>query len=189
MADHLRHVVARSGSVVRPSSIQTIAAFLDTWAQLADPPVALLNLSMERALVRQSPMRFRAVLEYPGVTRELVELFGQVSGTKLPDDIGRLFAEVEAPLAQRGFAPRHARLEAAARRIGAGEEGLAPAIFMHGFFKLSAGESALVAELAKRADLTISLPDWSGAERIREALLAGGFEELRVEPAKSFAKT
>ncbi len=65
MAEHLRHSLARSGALVRPSSIQTIAGFLDTWAPLADAPLALLHLSMERALGKQRPARFRAVLDYP----------------------------------------------------------------------------------------------------------------------------
>lgn len=179
MAEHLRHLLARSGALVRPSSIQTIAGFLDAWAPLAEPPTALVHLAMERTLAKQRPARFARVAGYPGVTHALVGLFGQVSGSRMPDDIGRLFAEVEAALGARGFAPRHARMKAAAERIAAGDEPLPPAILWHGFFKMSAGESLLAQALAQRVDFTISLP---------EARLTG-FEELRIVPAKSSART
>lgn len=188
MAEHLRHMLARSGLVVRPSSIQTIAAFLDTWTTLATPPIALVHLLMERALAKQRPARFRAVMDYPGVARALVELFAQVSGSRLPDDAGRLFLEVERELGARGFAPRHAQLKAVAERIAQGPEALPDAILWHGFFKLSAGESQLAAALAKRTELTMSLPAWSGSEKAREALLMDGFDELRIEPSRSSAK-
>lgn len=189
MAEHLRHLLARSGAVVRPKSIQTIAAFLDAWAPMAKTPSALVQLLMNRALARQQPARFERVAEYPGVTRALVELFGQVSGSRLPDDIARLFAEVEAALAARGFAPRHARLQTTAERIANGDDPLPLAVLWHGFFKLSAGELLVVTALTKRTDFTISLPDWAGAERAREALLVGGFNELRIAPAKTSART
>jgi ATP-dependent helicase/DNAse subunit B len=189
MADHLRHLLAREGAAVRPSSIQTIASFLDTWSPLGDPPAALVNLSMERALSRQRPLRFRAVLEYPGVVRALVELFARVSGTRLPEDISRLFAEVEKELAASGFAPRHVRLETAAARIELENQPLPASILWHGFFTLSAGELSLVSGLAQKSDLAISLPDWPGAERTREVLRAKSFDELQIDPEKRSVKT
>ncbi len=90
---------------------------------------------------------------------------GKSRGGRVPEDVGRLFAEVEDELSARGFSPRHARLRAVAERIATGDEALPPAILWHGFFKLSASESSLVSVLAPRTELTISLPEWPGAER------------------------
>ena len=185
MADHLRNSLVRSGVAVRPRSIQTLAAFLDLWAPLAKTPDAVVHLAMEQALQRVPPKRFSEVAEFPGVVRALVGLFAEVSGKKLPDDVGKLFAAVERDLEMRGFAPRHARLKGAAKRIAQGGEVLPGRVFFDGFFKFSAGELALIAALTRRSDVTIALHDWSGAERARETLLAGGFAEQRVERSAS----
>ena len=194
MADHLRHSLvrsseARSGAAVRPTTIQTLAAFLEKWSPLVAAPAPLVQLCMERALARIRPARFVPVAEFPGVVRALANLFGEVSGTRLPDDVGRLFADVERQLAAKGMAPRHARLAAAASRIKKDGEPLPPHIVFDGFFKLSAGESQLVAALSQRTELTITLPEWSGAERAREGVLAGGFKERRVEAVAGDART
>ncbi len=189
MAEHLRHSLVRAGAAVRPKSIQTLAAFLDTHSPFAAAPASLVQLCMERALARVRPARFRDVMEFPGVVRSLAGLFGEISGKRMPEDVGRLFAEVERDLATRNMAPRHARLAAAASRIAEGGVSLPPHIVFDGFFKLSAGESTLVAVLSDRTELTITLPEWSGAERAREAVLAGGFDELRVHTAVSDARS
>ena len=189
MAEHLRHSLVRAGFAVRPKSIQTLAAFLDTYSPLAAAPSALVQLCMERGLARVRPARFRDVMEFPGVVRSLASLFGEISGKRMPEDVGRLFSEVERDLATRNMAPRHARLAAAAARIAEGGVSLPPHIVFDGFFKLSAGESLLVAVLSDQTELTITLPEWSGAERAREAMLAGGFDELRVYVAASDARS
>ena len=148
MADHLRHSLVRSGAFVRPSSIQTLAKFVDTWSPLAAAPAPLVQFCMERALARVRAPRFAPVAEFPGVVRALSSLFGEVSGQRMPDDVGRLFADVERQLSAKGMAPRHARLDAVAARIRNGEGTLPPHIVFDGFFKLSAGESTLVAALS-----------------------------------------
>ncbi len=117
MADHLRHSLVRSGSPVRPKSIQTLAGFLEGWSTLTAATPALVQLCVERALARVRPPRFQAVAEFPGVVQSLASLFGEVSGQRMPEDIRRLFADVERQLASKGMAPRRARLAAAATRI------------------------------------------------------------------------
>ncbi|MEP6962096.1 MAG: PD-(D/E)XK nuclease family protein [Acidobacteriota bacterium] len=189
MADHIKHSLARAGVAVRPKSIQTLAGFLNTWAPQAAAPVALVHLLMEQALARLQPVRFREVAEFPGVIKALAELFAEVSGSRLPEDVGRLFAAVEKDLAERGMAPRHALLLAAAERISTGGEPVPAHIVIDGFFKFSAGESVLVAALSRLVDVTVTLPEWSGAERARAGLLAGGFEVRHLEARESSAKT
>ncbi len=106
----------------------------------------------------------------------------------MPDDVGRLFADVERQLATNGMAPRHARLATAASRIASNSEPLPPHIVFDGFFKLSAGESSLIAVLSLRTELTITLPEWSGAQRARDGVLAGGFDEIHVSAPPSTAQ-
>jgi ATP-dependent helicase/DNAse subunit B len=182
MAEHLRHSLVRNGAAVRPKSIQTLAAFLDAWSPLAAAPAPLVQLCMERALDRVRAPRFAPVAEFPGVVRSLAALFEKISRGSMPDDVGRLFAEVERQLAAKGMAPRHARLAAAASRIADSNEPLPPHIAFDGFFNVSAGESALLAALAARTELTITLP-----EHAREAI--HGYDEIRIEPAPSDART
>ncbi len=158
MADHLRHSLARTGVIVRPSSIQTLAAFLDAWSPLGAAPAPFVQLCMERALARR-PGRFAKVAEFPGVVRSLASLFGEVSGKRLPEDIGRLFRDVERELATKNLAARHARLEAAAARIANVDEPLPPHIIFDGFSQLSENETALISALAKRTAVTVTLPE------------------------------
>ncbi|MFM2123866.1 MAG: hypothetical protein RL328_317 [Acidobacteriota bacterium] len=181
MADHLAHSLVREGVALRPKSIQTIAGYLDAWAPQAAAPDAVVHLAMQRALERVRPARYRDVAEFPGVVRALSALFAEVSGQRLPDDVGRLFAHVERDLEARGFAPRYARLAAAAKRIAQNGEPVAAHIFFDGFFKFSTGELELIAALTSRTDVTIALHQWPGAERAREVLLAGGFDVQVVE--------
>ncbi|MEI9811281.1 MAG: hypothetical protein WDO18_00780 [Acidobacteriota bacterium] len=65
---------------------------------------------MERTLARQRPVRFQEVAELPGVIRSLVHLFGEAAASRLPEDLRRLFSEVERELAHRGFAPQRVRM-------------------------------------------------------------------------------
>lgn len=141
---------------------------------------------MERALARVHAPRFAAVAEFPGVVRGLAGLFDIAPGAKLPDDVGRLFADVARQLASKGMAPRHARLAAARESIRSGAA-LPPKIVIDGFFKLAAGELALFAGLAQRTDLTITLPDWPGSEAAREALRE--FDHVRLPAAPEGART
>ena len=180
MADHLRNSLVRAGVALRPKSIQTIAGFLDAWAPQEAASEAVVHLAMQRALERACPPRFRDVAEFPGVVRALSALFGEVSGARLPVDVGRLFAQVERDLQARNAAPRHMRLSAAAKRIAQGGEKIPAQIFFDGFFKFAAGELELIAALTSRAEVTVALHHWPGAERAREVFLAGGFAEQTV---------
>jgi RecB family exonuclease len=67
---------------------------------------------MERALERQRPQRFQEVAEFPGVVRSLVSLFNEAPASRMPDDIARLFNEIERELTSRGMAPHRVRLAA-----------------------------------------------------------------------------
>ena len=98
-----------------------------------------------------------------------------------------VYAEVERELARRGLGLRSARLERAAHRIA--RQGLpgVDTIWMDGFFALTDPELAVVLAIGGHADLTVTLPNPEGPNPTRDALLAMGFEERRVEDRRAEA--
>ncbi len=175
MAEHARHSLARAGILVRPWAIQTLAQLLDEWAPQGEAPKALLHLLISQALDRLRPERFRAVAEFPGFVRALADLFEEIPGAgALSGDLARLFVEVERELGARSLGFRNARLFGAAERFRP-----AGRVVFDGFFTLSDAEVALVLALAERTEVTVTLPDWPGAERARQALLAAGSVVLK----------
>jgi ATP-dependent helicase/DNAse subunit B len=178
MAEHLRHQLARAGHAVRPKSIQTFAAFLDEQAPMRAAPAALTHWLLERALARQQPVRFRAVAEFPGFLRQLAGLFDLAPAERFPADVAGLFQDVKNELDRRGYAPRHARLAAAAQRLQ--REPLGVPVVLDGFFKLATAETALVEALARSGEVTLTLPEWPGAEPTLKRLRAAGWRQQRV---------
>jgi len=67
LAQHLQNRVAREGLVFRRSLIQTLSAFLDTWAGARpEAPEAVLYLLVEQAVARVNRPEFRRVAQLPG---------------------------------------------------------------------------------------------------------------------------
>lgn len=183
MVEHIRHSLARSGFPVRPREICTLATFLEAWSSEAAVPAALLDLLIEQALERLRPERFAAVAGFPGFRRALAELFEHVPSQALPADIMSLEAEIEQRLKTRDLGLRHARL-----RSAAGAPGAVPAnVILDGFFTLSAPETELVLALGERTNVTITLPDWPGSQKVREILRSSGFTEQRLPSARRAA--
>jgi len=174
MAEHTRHLLARSGFPVRPREIRTLANCLEDWSSVAAAPVALLDLLIEQALERLRPERFTAVSGFPGFRRALAELFEHAPPQALPADIMSLVEDVERNLRVRGLGLRHARLSSASPAV------LPANVVLDGFFTLSAAETELILALGARTSVTITLPDWPGSQVVRKTLLSAGFEEQRL---------
>src|SRR5438876_75913 len=67
MAEHLRHLLAREGFVLRPSLILTLSHFLAPWAEdLPQISPAALYLLVEKVALRLAPPEFALVLRTPG---------------------------------------------------------------------------------------------------------------------------
>ena len=181
MVEHIGHSLARSGVPVRPGEICTLAHFLDQCSLAAAAPAPLLDLLIEQALEKLRPPRFLDVVGFPGFRRALAELFEEAPAAALPPDLEDLQAEVERNLKVRGMGLRHQRLRSAVDALRA--ETLPKNIILDGFFTLSAAETALVVGLGGRGPVTITLPDWPGAQGLRNTLLSGGFEEQRLSTA------
>src|SRR5262249_15635063 len=98
-----------------------------------------------------------------------------------------VFAEIERELIQRGLGLRSTRLESAAQRIAKNGLPGIDTIWMDGFFAFTEPEMSVVRAISGHADLTVTLPSVDGPNPGRDALLALGFEERRVESARASA--
>lgn len=168
MAEHLRHSLARQRLPVRPSRIQTVAAYLDEHCDLAAAPEPLLHLLLEQALARQRPERYAAVAGFPGFRNALAALFGEAPLGALPYDLESLFEEVRTGLGARGYAARNARLRSA-------RPSHASHLVLDGFFTFSPSELHWLFHCG--AEVTVTLPTWPGSQEARQALLDAGYEE------------
>jgi RecB family exonuclease len=185
MVEHIGHSLAREGFPVQPRDICTLAKFLDRYSLVAAAPAPLLDLFIEQALEKLHPPRFLDVAGFPGFRRALAELFEQASLATLPGDVADLQAEVERNLNVRGMGLRHQRLRKAADALRA--ETLPENIILDGFFTLSSAETALVVALARHTSVTITLPDWPGAQDLRGVLRSHGFDEQHLSSTQRVA--
>src|SRR5258708_24504145 len=196
MAEHLRHMLAREGFLLRPNLILTLSQFLAPWAEdLPQIPQAALYLLVERAVRLLAPPEFARVLHTPGFCAALAQTIEEFSAvgcdaarlerslpsTLFGEPFVAVYKEVERELARRGAGLRSSRLERAARRIA--QQGLpgVSAVWMDGFFAFTDPELAVIRALGAHADLTVTLPAMDGPNDSREALLDMGFEERRLE--------
>jgi hypothetical protein len=200
MAEHLRHMLAREGLVLRPNLVLTLSQFVAPWTQdLPQVSPAALYLLVERTALRLAPPEFNRVLSTPGFCAALAQTIEEFAAAGC--DSGRLermlpptrfgapfvavYREVERELAQRGAGLRSGRLERAAGRIARqGLPGISK-IWMDGFLALTDPELAVVRSLAEHADLTLTLPKLDGAHPTRDALLAMGCEERRMQSVRA----
>jgi ATP-dependent helicase/DNAse subunit B len=209
MAEHLRHLLAREGLAVRPSAIQTLAAFLeDLVPGVSVVSSAILSRLTARAIQASRPAAFETLLDSPGfasaLTRALEDLanagcdalqwsalrgMNVVSGG-VAQAIGEVYEGLERELAAGGFSLRAAQLARAAAPKSAPPPGFRR-VFWDGFFTFSRYELEVVRALAAHGETWVALPEWPGARDAIETLKQSGFREhrftvLRKQPA-SFA--
>jgi hypothetical protein len=172
MAEHLRNEMARSGEPIRPSSILTLAGFLEEWASEKAAPLPLVQLAVEDALEIIEPERFRGVAQYRGFRTALTGLFEEIPAEQAPADLREVFFDARARLQALGFALRRDRLHSAAEALSASAK--APShIVIDGFFSLSEPDVEFIQVLAAQTPTTLVLPAPLG--------IPAGFEERRLE--------
>lgn len=192
MAEHIRHALSRSGFPVRPSRIGTLAQWLDSWNVPKAPPPALLHFLIVEALDRLKPERFAPVSHSKGFHAAVSELLNEIpreafSKSVLPDDVASLLRTVCESLAARGFASRNERLRDAAKKIRTGANALPEQVIVDGFITLAPAELDFVEALAARTAVTITLPEFEGADLAgKRRLEAAGFaREYFPKPRRS----
>src|SRR5439155_20112324 len=192
MAQHLRDEMARGGLVFSPSVLQTLARFIDPWVKdlpQVSPPV--FDLLVERCLHRVNCAEFAKVAHLAGFHAKLAAVIEEcvtagcdaralrerLPATGLGRALAEVFEEVSRSLDDRKLGLRATRLALAAARIGETGAGLAKTIWLDGFLSLTDPELALIKAMARRADVTVTLPSDEIAAATRARLLAMGFEE------------
>jgi hypothetical protein len=140
----------------------------------------LLYSLVSEALNELRPTRFAAL-------RESRELHSALAGLieEMPEDIPEqagitsalfaLFHRVRASLAARGYALRNTRLRLGAIKIHDVSVGVPEHMVFDGFFTLRQEEIEFVKALSSRASVTVTLPDFLGADAAKRVLEAAGF--------------
>lgn len=187
MADHTRHSLARTGALVRPSSIQTLAQFLDTWAQPKAAPVSVIVSLVEQALQQFQISRFAQVSDFRSFHQSLAQLIEEAHGLPLAGDWAKVRGFVERELSDRGLAVRNARLRSAANALEHADGLPFEQITFDGFFTLSPSESNLILACTRHAGVRVILPDSLIAHSVRELLTARGFAEEPGNAARDAA--
>lgn len=192
MAEHIRHLLARQGALVRPDSVVTLSRFIEPYVR-ATPQAspAALHYLVARRLEKDPPEVFRPLAHSPGLRRMIASLIEEADAAGCST---RLLARRAASPAARAFQSvyRNVEEELQLRSLLLGSERLRIAasrvravghpwrrIYLAGFFSLSPAELEVVDAL-RPADRFLSLPEWPGAEDTRRRLPGLGFAEQRV---------
>ena len=184
MAEHVRHQIARSGTAARPKSVQTLAGLLDRWGAPPAAPESVPHLLIAAALERLRQPRFARVREFQGLHAEIAKLLAEVpEPSDCGGEIGEIFREVQAGLAERGFALRQERLRIVASKLRAGDVEAPGLAVFDGFFTLSQREVEFLEALSARCPVTVTLPE------VTRRLLNSGFNVERMPVPRRAAGT
>ncbi len=198
MAEHLRNTLAREGFVFRPSAISTLAHFVEPWVRDRQAlSGARLDGLIGEALRGLAPDAFRAVADLPGFRAAMAKTIEELSSAGYPaaqlrSIVGAqagpvaagllsVYEEVARRTAAEGLALRGERLQIAAARIRERKPADLDEIFFDGFFSFVDPELEIVEALHRNARITLTLPDWQGAETSRSRLRSMGIEEDRCQ--------
>jgi ATP-dependent helicase/DNAse subunit B len=205
LAQHLQNQIAREGFVFHRNLIQTLSAFVETWA--GDPPQvpdAVIYLMVEKAARRVERPEFARVADTPGFYASLTktinefasagcdsaELARHLPDAPLAEAFLAVYHELDRMLEEGGLSLRARRLERAAERIEReGTPGIG-SIWLDGFHALPDPELRVIEALSRRADLTLTLRETDLRGGLRPRLEAMGFHPEampRVRPAPAIA--
>jgi ATP-dependent helicase/DNAse subunit B len=198
MAEHVRNTLAREGFVFHPSAISTLAHFVEPWVRDRQPlSGARLDGLIGDALRSLAPEAFRAVAELAGFRAAIAKTIEELSSAGYPagqlrsvlgaqagpvaDGLLSIYEEIARRTAELGLALRGERLQLAAARIREQAPAGFDEIFFDGFFSFVDPELEIIEALHRSARITLTLPDWEGAEVSRSRLRSMGIEEERCE--------
>lgn len=192
MARHLQNDLARQGFVFSPGAIQTLSRFLEPWtAGIRQVSVPTLHMLTEKSLRRLHLQEFSKVAHIPGFHAKLASVIEECSAAGCNPDLLRrhlsegglggalieVFEEVTRALDEQKLAMRATRLRLAAENLDRDGTGPVTTIYIDGFFSFTDPELAVVKAMAKRVDITVTLPPGNIAAAARGQLLDMGFKE------------
>ena len=200
MAEHLRNTLAREGFAFRPSarSPRSLASSSRGCADRQTLSAARLDVLIGDALRTLAPGAFRAVAELAGFRAAMAETIEELSSAgysagQLPiraGDAGWARGRGSPVGLRRGRTRRRRSRAGAAWRTAPNRRGpnsrtrsrpISTEVFFDGFFSFVDPELAIVSALHQSARITLTLPDWQGAESSRSRLRSMGIEEERCE--------
>lgn len=166
MAQHLRHLLAREGYVVRPKLITTLARFAIECGAEIPASDAALAVAVARVLERGVPAEFSAVAGTAGFASavgRLVEEFvtagvGLGAVERYHRSIGVVYRDVLGELGKRGLRLRADVLRKASEDVRNGVLRGVDLVIFDGFFALSPSEREFVEALGGRADVIVTQP-------------------------------
>jgi ATP-dependent helicase/DNAse subunit B len=201
LAQHLQNQLAREGFVFPRAIVETLNAFIASYAADAPQvPGAALHLIVEAAALRLNRPEFARVVHLPGFSASLAHTISEFSSAgcdsarlaaHLPDAplspaFLAVYREVDRELARRGLALRARRLEIAAQRIAdSGLQGIG-AVWLDGFHALPDPELRVIAALGRHAHLTLTLNDADATAGLRSRLEDMGFATERATRPRAY---
>ncbi len=191
---HYRHELVRAGLVIQPRTVVSLSKL----AQEHAPNLRLVSTGLLRALIRGALTRlnlsaFSGVAETQGMADVVLETIGQFENagctparlarvrslTSRGKAFLRVWTEVEAAVAARGFATRGAVLRAAAESAGQG--GI---FFFDGFLSFSPLERTLIEALDQQNEVALTLTDSPITDDVRRFAMSRGAAD-RLLPGRA----
>jgi ATP-dependent helicase/DNAse subunit B len=192
MAEHLRHKLAREGAHVRPTSVVTLAGWMtELMGETRIANSTDLTLLTAQALEELRPAEYAALIGSPGLAGALANAMEDLAnagcdsvqwtalasfGVHRMKAFETIYTAVERKLEHHGVVTRAAQLGVAARKV---REQPVARVWFDGFFQFTPGELELVRALGEVGQVTVTLPEWQGAEISRDALKRSGAREER----------
>lgn len=185
---HYQHELARSGLVFNPGTVQSLSRFaLDCVPELQLVPASLMRALTTDALGRLHLPEFTQVAGTRGMTDVVLDTMTRfenagctperLSGVRNLSTHGKAFLrvwkEVDAAIAARGFSTRGQVIRQAATAIPQGS------VWIDGFLKFSPLEAGLLREIAVNSNLTLTLTDGPATDESRRlAMQLGASDHL-----------
>ncbi len=164
MADHVRHMLAREGYVLRRNTVTTLTGFVDG-LRLAEaaPTAAQLEAGIADVIAERCPAEYEAVAGRTGFKRHLassieaLNLAG-VEPRQVDGALGDVYRRVLRWLGERQLALRGDRLKQATTALKRDHLADLRVLLLDGFFTFSNTETALLNRLGKLVDVVATVP-------------------------------
>jgi ATP-dependent helicase/DNAse subunit B len=201
MAKHLQHELARRGAAIPPSWVTTLSRFaarLAPGVQTADSSALALLVGQE---LEKRPELYPALRDAPGLASAIASAAEELANSgcgalqwmslasldhRFDRQFGAIYEALEKALAAAGLRLRAQLLMEAAARVREGSAAVPPAWF-DGFTLFSNAELALIDALREKTQLTLTLPEWTGAAANVESLRRAGAHIERLAPCRAQA--